>query len=96
MTKFSTSDIQHLASLSGLSLSDEQLESLRGELDRIVEYIDNLSQLDVTGVEPTYQIGSMVNVQRADDIEPVDDIRERLIRLAPDSADNQIKVPKVL
>ncbi len=96
MTKFSTSDVQHLASLSGLDLSDKQIVSLRSELDGIVEYIDSLSQLDIEGVEPTYQIGNMANIQRADDIVSVLGIREKLMSSSPDSLDNQIKVPKVL
>ena len=56
MTTISTSDIQHLASLSSLALADNEVDGLRQDLEKIITYIEKLKELDTTDVEPTYQV----------------------------------------
>ncbi len=89
-------DLDHLATLSDFSLSEEEKTSLRQDLQNIITYISQLDELDVSGVEPTYQVFEMENVWRADEIIPQEADREALLNLAPDTEGNQIKVPKVL
>ena len=89
-------DILHLAQLSDFTLSDEEVESLGKDLQDIIKYISQLDELDVEGVEPTYQVFEMENVWRADEILPQDADREQLLALTKESKDNQIKVPRVL
>lgn len=89
-------DILHLAELSNFSLSEEEIESLGGDLQNIIKYISQLDELDVSGVEPTYQVFEMENVWREDEIAQQDADREQLLALTVESQDNQIKVPKVL
>ena len=89
-------DILHLADLSNFSLSEQEVESLGADLKNIIKYISQLNELDVSGVEPTYQVFEMENVWRSDEILPQDASREELLALAPASQENQIKVPKVL
>lgn len=89
-------DLKHLASLSNFSMSDEELDSLSGDLKDIVNYISELNALDTEGVEPTYQVFEMENVWRDDEIKPMDANREELLELTTEEKDNQIKVPKVL
>lgn len=96
MTTITTDDVQHLAQLSNLLLSDEEVSSLRDDLGKILEYIDQLAELDTTGVEPTYQVTGLENVWRNDVVQQGLVTREQLVSLAPDSAENQIKVPRVL
>lgn len=96
MTKFSLSDIAHLASLSGLSLSDDEAEQLRTSLDSIINYVDMLDELDVSGVEPVYQVTDLYNVFDKDEVGDNGASREALLELAPESQDGQIRVPKVL
>ncbi len=96
MTKFSTSDITHLATLSGLSLADDEVEHLRTDLESIIHYVDKLDELDVSGVEPTYQVTQLSNVTRDDVVSQGAVSSERLVELAPESLQGQIKVPKVL
>ena len=86
----------HLAKLSNLSLEESEIESLQRDLDNIVGYISQLDELNTEGVEPTYQVFEMENVWRADEIKPQDATREQLLALAPDQAQNMIKVQKVL
>ena len=89
-------DVLHLAELSRLSISEEEIEPLKKDLDSIVSYISQLNELDTDGVEPTYQCFDMQNVWREDEIQSFEANREDLLNLAPDSENNQIKVPKVL
>ena len=96
MGKITNTEIEHLAELSNFSLSDDEKESLRGDLDSIIGYISQLNELDTEGVEPTYQTFEMENVWRADEIKPQAADREALLALAPESQENQIRVPKVL
>lgn len=94
-------DILHLAKLSSLQLTDAEISALQQDVTNIVGYISQLDELDTTGVEPTYQVFEMENVWRADeikpqDVKPQDATREQLLALAPDQAQNMIKVQKVL
>lgn len=89
-------DINHLADLSDLSLSDEEAESLEKDLGNIVNYISELKELNTDNVEPTYQVFEMENVWRNDEIENQEANREALLGLTVEEKENQIKVPKVL
>lgn len=86
----------HLAQLSNLQLADDEIGALQQNIDDILGYVAQLGQLDTTGVEPTYQVTGLENVWREDTIIDYGVSRERLLELAPDQADHQVKVPKVL
>lgn len=86
----------HLAQLSDFSVSDEEVKRLTGDIQGIIKYVSQLDELDVSDVEPTYQVFEMENVWRADEVIEQDASREELLALAPESKDNQVKVPKVL
>ena len=89
-------EIEHLASLSNFSLGSEEKIKLKSDLKNILQYIGKLDELDVKGVEPTYQVFEMKNVWRPDEIREQDATREELLNLSKESEDHQIKVPKVL
>lgn len=91
----SLDEVRHLAALSEIQLSDSELESLTTDIDNIVGYINQLDELDTDQVEPTFQLTGLQNVWRDDKIEPQLS-REKLLSLAPDTENNQVKVPKVL
>ena len=95
--KISKDEVKHLAELSNISLSDEDMESLRYDLANILGYIEQLSELDTTGVDPTYQVSANQNTWREDEIDNYGVERDQLLALAgTNQAENQIKVPKVL
>lgn len=96
MTQLSKDDVQHLAQLSSLQLSDDEIDSLRTDIGNILDYVNQLSELDTDGIEPTYQVTDLENIWRADTIDDYGINRDDLIALAPSSDKNQIKVPKVL
>ncbi len=89
-------DILHLAGLSELSLSEGEIEALGKDLQGIVDYISQISELDTKNVEPTYQVFEMENVWRDDEILEQEATREQLLALTKEEKDHQIKVPKVL
>ncbi|MFZ1242889.1 MAG: Asp-tRNA(Asn)/Glu-tRNA(Gln) amidotransferase subunit GatC [Candidatus Saccharimonas sp.] len=96
-SKISIQDVKHLAQLSSISLTDDAAtEALRENLEDILRYVEQLSELDTTGVEPTYQVTGLQNVWRKDVVSKQHVTRERLLKLAPEQANNQVKVPRVL
>lgn len=96
MNAISNDDVRRLAQLSNIQLSDAETESLKVDVANILTYIDTLGELNTAGVEPTYQLNSLQNVTRADKVESGAVKREHLLALAPESINNQVKVPKVL
>ena len=94
--KQSASDSQYLAGLSGLALSDAETQALGTDIDTIITYITMLDELDVAGVEPTYQVTDLENVWRKDEVIDGGVMREQLLSLAPETLENQVKVPQVL
>ena len=96
MSTITTNDVQHLATLSSLQLSDEEVEALRTDLEHIIDYFNQLKELDTTGVEPTYQVNALDNVWRDDTVGDSGVAREALFALSPEQQDNSIKVPQVL
>ena len=96
MTQISRDDVLHLAQLSSLELSDSEIDGLQNSIGNVLEYVEKLSKLDTKNVEPTYQVTGLQNVWRDDTIINYGVTREELLARAPESVDNQVKVPKVL
>lgn len=96
MSTITTDDVRHLAQLSNLQLSDDEVINLQTDLGNILNYIDQLGALDTSGIEPTYQVTGLENVWRDDIVQQTDVTREKLLGLAPDAAENAVKVPQVL
>jgi len=96
MTQISSDDVLHLAQLSSLQLADDEIGSLQADIGSILNYIEQLGELDTAGVEPTYQVTDLENVWRDDEVIEYGVSREVLLASAPDQANNSIKVPKVL
>lgn len=95
MTQITRDDVLGLARLSSLALSDDEVDSLTTDIGNILTYVDQLKELDTDGVEPTYQVSGRENVW-CDDVVQSAVKRDSLLELAPETLDNQIKVPKVL
>lgn len=96
MTQISHDDVQHLAQLSSLQLTDKEVSDLQIDLENIVGYIQQLDELDTTGVEPTYQVTDLENIWRDDVVDNYGIDKAALLALAPATDAEQIKVPKVL
>lgn len=96
MTQISRDDVLHLAQLSSLQLSDDEATNLQADIANILNYVEQLGELDTTGVEPTYQVTGLSNVWRDDTVIDYGISREQLLSLSPASSNDQVKVPKVL
>ena len=96
MSTITNDDVRHLAQLSSLQMSDAEAELLRVGIEKIINYINKLDELDTDGVEPTYQVTGLQNVWRDDEIIDSSVSRQQLLALAAEQSDNCVKVPKVL
>lgn len=96
MSKISAADVKKLATLSGLTVTDDEVASLAGEIEAIIGYVEQLDAIDTTGVEPTYQVTGLKNVTREDVLIDYGVSRADLLGNAPDSTEDSIKVPKVI
>ena len=96
MTQITQSGVQHLAQLSNLQLTPDEVDFLQGDLQNIIGYVQLLDELDTSGVEPTYQVTDLQNVWRADVVDNYGINKDVLLALAPEKEADQIKVPKVL
>ncbi|HET6352320.1 MAG TPA: Asp-tRNA(Asn)/Glu-tRNA(Gln) amidotransferase subunit GatC [Coriobacteriia bacterium] len=91
----SESEVRHVAMLARLSLSDEQVETLRGELNSILGHIDTIQQLDLEGVAPMTHAVPMVNSTR-DDVVVAGLPRDAALKNAPDAEDGAFRIPKIV
>ena len=96
MTQISTDDVRHLAQLSNIQLSDDEMVGLKEDIANILGYVEQLGELDTENVEPTYQVTDLENIWREDEVEDSTVAREQLLDLAPEAHEHQVKVPKVL
>jgi aspartyl-tRNA(Asn)/glutamyl-tRNA(Gln) amidotransferase subunit C len=94
--QISNDDITYLAQLSAIALDDDQVASIRVHIENILGYVEQLGELDTSGVEPTYQVTGLENVLRADQVEESSVSSTELVAAAAESLNQQFKVPKVL
>ncbi len=89
-------ELEHLAVLARIKLSEEHKKSLVKEFDSILKYIDQLKQVKIS-TDASARVGAVKNVTRADvpvQVSPED--RERLLAVAPDREGDFIAVPKII
>jgi aspartyl-tRNA(Asn)/glutamyl-tRNA(Gln) amidotransferase subunit C len=91
----SRAEVEHVARLARLHLTDDELERMRTQLDAILAYIDKLAALDVEGVEPTSHAVPLVNVMRDDEARPGLAQSDALAN-APDRAGEFFRVPRII
>jgi aspartyl-tRNA(Asn)/glutamyl-tRNA(Gln) amidotransferase subunit C len=60
-------DIDHVAKLANLPITEAEKTKFQPQLEKIVEFIEKLSELDTENVEPTFQVTGKVNELRADE-----------------------------
>ncbi len=88
-------DVDHVAALARLRFTPQETETLRGELNTILDYMAQLNSIDTGGVEPLAQVVELHNVFR-DDV-PVPGVsREEALSNAPARTDAFFTVPKVI
>lgn len=96
MSTISIADVQKLAQLSALTITDDQATTMTDELNEILGYVEQLNEVDTDGVEPTYQVSGLENVTRPDEIVDMGVSQAELLKNAPQQQDGSIEVPRVL
>ena len=93
--RISREDVRHVALLSRLHLSEDEVAAYAGVLNSILDYFAKLNELDTTHVPPTSHSIKMENVFREDVVAPSLPVEEALAN-APDSRDGCFRVPKII
>ena len=93
--KITKEEILHVAKLAKLNLSEEEPESLRSDMESIIDFANTLSELDTEGVVPTAHARYMVNALREDVIKDSYS-EEDILKNAPYQEDGGFAVPKVV
>lgn len=95
--QLSKEEIQHIAKLARLELTDAELEKYGSQLSAVLSYIDQLKEVDVKGVEPTAQVTGLENVLREDVARDWDEKEiEEALKDAPEREGRFIKVKRVI
>lgn len=96
MSVITTDDVKKLAELSRLKLSQEEIVQFAAEMQEILTYVEQLDNVDVSGLEPTSQVTGLLNVTRKDSTVNYGPTSAQLLQNAPNVQDNQIKVNRML
>ncbi|WP_300624081.1 Asp-tRNA(Asn)/Glu-tRNA(Gln) amidotransferase subunit GatC [uncultured Megasphaera sp.] len=84
-----------MALLSRLEIKEDQIDAVGKQLNDILSYMDLMSQVDITDVQPTAHAVSMSNVMR-DDVPHTSLPNDKALQNAPEPEDGYFKVPKVI
>lgn len=93
--KVTEKQIEHVANLARLNLTEQEKVTLTRDMENIISYVDKLNELDTSGIKPMEHVIPIYNVLREDELKPSYD-REKILANAPSTQDGCIKVPKVV
>lgn len=88
-------DVKYVAHLARLALTPEEEQRIGAQLASVLEYVEKLKEVDVSGVEPTAHAFPLVNVTRPDEVRPSLSNDEALAN-APAKANGLFIVPKIV
>ena len=96
--KIGTSEVEYVARLAQLAITEEEKKTFIGQLNSILEYVEQLNTLDTSQVEPTAQLvqaGSGADSMR-EDLPQTTFSNEESLQNAPSKSAGHFKVPKVI
>ncbi|MCA9343872.1 Asp-tRNA(Asn)/Glu-tRNA(Gln) amidotransferase subunit GatC [Candidatus Saccharibacteria bacterium] len=96
MAEITVDDVLKLARLSKIQLTTEELNEFSKELQQIIKYVEQLSSVDINGLEPTSQVTGLTNVTREDELIDYGVSVDDLLKNVPNLENNQIKVKRVI
>jgi aspartyl-tRNA(Asn)/glutamyl-tRNA(Gln) amidotransferase subunit C len=97
MAHLTIDEVKHVAKLSNLTLDDKEIETYLKQLSEVINYIEELQEVDVEGVEPTSQTTGLVNVTRNDEVNESRILsQEEATSQAGNSHDGYFLVPAVI
>lgn len=91
----SREDVEHVAALARLGLTDDEIDLMQGQLNRILEAVGQLQAVDTSSVGPTAQVIALENVMR-DDVARPGISREAALANAPIREGALLRVPVIL
>lgn len=92
----SKDEVIKIAKLARIKLSDAEVEKFQKELSTILEYLNELQAVDVSGIEEISQITGLINVQRDDEPLLSEELTQRIKTGAPETKDGYYKVKAIL
>jgi aspartyl-tRNA(Asn)/glutamyl-tRNA(Gln) amidotransferase subunit C len=87
--------VRRIAHLARIAVAEEEIEHLQGELNAILAFVEHLSEVDVTGVEPMTSVIPM-EMKKRQDVVTDGGIPDDIVRNAPAAEDYFFVVPKVV
>lgn len=90
----STDDVKHVAKLARLELTEEETEKYSKQLGDILKYVEQMNEVDTTGIEPMPHAIPVYNVMREDEVK-YEQTKEELMANAPYEEDGFFRVPKI-
>ena len=95
MTKITKDEVKKVAHLARLELNEDEINNHAEQLEKILEYIEQLERIDTNNVPSTTRAIEVINVLRKDNIKNTD-CSEELLELGPSREDKYFRVPKIL
>ena len=90
-----TDDVREIAHLARLHIDDDAIDRYAADLSRILEFVEQMNQVDTSGVEPLANPLDATQRLRDDEVTEVDE-RDKFQRIAPDVEQGFYRVPKVI
>jgi aspartyl-tRNA(Asn)/glutamyl-tRNA(Gln) amidotransferase subunit C len=87
--------VRRIAHLARIAVADDEIEHLQGELNAMLAFVEQLSEVNVDGVEPMTSVMPM-EMKKRQDVVTAGDNAEAILKNAPASQDNYFLVPKVI
>jgi aspartyl-tRNA(Asn)/glutamyl-tRNA(Gln) amidotransferase subunit C len=87
--------VRRIAHLARLAVKDDEVEHLQGEINDVLAFVAQLSEVDVSGVEPMTSVTPMA-MKRRQDVVTDGEIADDIVRNAPAAQDHFFLVPKVV
>jgi aspartyl-tRNA(Asn)/glutamyl-tRNA(Gln) amidotransferase subunit C len=87
--------VRRIAHLARIAVADEEVEHLKGEINAILDFVEQLSEVDVAGVEPMTSVTPM-QMKKRQDVVTAGDNAEAVLKNAPATQDSYFLVPKVI
>ncbi len=93
-TMITIKDVEHVAKLARLELTEEEKELYTKQLGDVLKYVDQMNEVDTSNVKPMTQVIDFVNVMREDKV-VYEHTKEELMANAPEEENGFFKVPKI-
>ena len=94
-SKISMADLEHIAKLARINLSEPEKNTFLPQLESVLEYLDVLNQANVENIKPTYRVNDQKNILRKDEIAESFDQKTALFS-APKTQDGYFTVPQTI